>query len=82
MQNTNARKLHDKSIVIDGLNISRWGDADVYRHLHEGGITAINASIAVWEGTKETLQTLGRIYRDFDEYGEWIRPVASEVAGL
>ncbi len=71
-----ALELHRRSIVIDGLNISRWGDADVYRHLHEGGITAINASLAVWEGTQEALQNIGRFYRDFDRFHQWIRPVA------
>lgn len=70
-----ALDLHRKSIIIDGLNISRWGDADVYRHLHEGGLTAINASLAVWEGTKATLQNIGRFYRDFEQFGQWIRPV-------
>jgi membrane dipeptidase len=70
-----AMKLHRQSVIIDGLNISRWGDAEVYRHLHQGGVTAINASLAVWEGTKETVQAIGRFYRDFEVFGEWIRPV-------
>lgn len=70
-----AVELHRKSIVIDGLNISRWGDAEVYRHLHEGGLTAINASVAVWEGAKQTLQNIGRFYGDFERYAQWIRPV-------
>lgn len=70
-----ALELHRKSLVIDGLNISRWGDADVYRHLHEGGVTAINASLAVWENTKPALQNIGRFYKDFETYRQWIRPV-------
>lgn len=70
-----ALELHRKSLVIDGLNISRWGDADVYRHLHEGGVTAINASLAVWENTKPALQNIGRFYGDFETYHQWIRPV-------
>lgn len=68
-------ELHRKSIIIDGLSASRWGDPDVYRHLHEGGLTATNATIAVWEGTKQTMQAIGRYYKDFETYGEWIRPV-------
>ena len=70
-----AQELHRKSIVIDGLNISRWGDAEVYRHLHEGGLTAINASLAVWEGAKQTLGNIGRFYGDFERCAQWIRPV-------
>ena len=72
-----AKELHRRSIIIDGLNVSRWGDEEVYRHLHEGGITAINATVAVWEGSKQTLQNIGRFYRDFETYSKWIRPVAS-----
>ena len=78
---TEAKDLHRRSIIIDGLNVSRWGNAEVYRHLHEGGFTAINATVAVWEGSKQTLQNIGRFYRDFETYSEWIRPVAS-LAGL
>ncbi|HEY3128741.1 MAG TPA: dipeptidase [Acidobacteriota bacterium] len=70
-----AVELHRRSIIIDGLNISRWSDAEVYRHLHQGGVTAINASLAVWEGTKQTMQSIGCFYRDFDTYHKLIRPV-------
>ncbi len=70
-----ALELHQRSIVIDGLNISHWRDEEVYVHLHTGGVTAINASVAVWEGTKQTLQNIGRFYRDFETYSRWIRPV-------
>ncbi len=72
-----AKELHRRSIIIDGLNVSRWGDEAVYRHLHEGGITAFNATVAVWEGSKQTIQNIGRFYRDFETYSKWIRPVAS-----
>jgi len=72
---TAAADLHRRSIVIDGLNISRWGDAEVYRHLHAGGLTAINASVAVWEGCKQALQNIARFYGDFEHYAQWIQPV-------
>jgi membrane dipeptidase len=69
-----AKALHDRSIVIDGLNISRWHDEEVYRHLHEGGVTAVNATIAVFENARETLAAIGRFYRDF-ETSRFVRPV-------
>jgi len=72
---TAAADLHRRSIVIDGLNISRWGVAEVYLHLHAGGLTAINASVAVWEGCKQTLQNIARFYGDFEHYAQWIQPV-------
>jgi membrane dipeptidase len=70
-------QLHSGAVVIDGLNISHWSDETVYRHLQEGGITATNASVAVWEGTRQTLQNIGRFYRDFEVYSKYIRPVTS-----
>lgn len=70
-----ARDLHSKSIIIDGLNISRWSDETVYCHLQEGGVTAINASVAVWEGAKQTVQNIGQFQRDFRTFEKFIRPV-------
>ena len=72
---TAAAELHRNAMIVDGLEISRWGDETVYRHMHEGGLTAVNASVAVWEGAKETMQNIGRMYRDFRRYSQWIRPV-------
>ena len=70
-----AKQVHERSMVIDGLNISRWGEEAVYRHLHEGGLTAINATVAVWEGTQGTLRNIARFYKDFDTYSRYIRHV-------
>ena len=39
-----AVKLHKDSTIIDGLNISKWGDEGVFRHIHQSGFTAINAT--------------------------------------
>lgn len=70
-----AARIHHESMIVDGLEISRWGDEEVYRHLHEGGLTAVHASVAVWEGARETMQVIGRMYRDFRRYERWIRPI-------
>ena len=70
-----AKQLHERSIVIDGLNVSRWGEEAVYRHLHEGGLTAINATVAVWEGTQGTLRNIARFYKDLETYSRYIRQV-------
>ena len=50
-----ARSLYDDAIVIDGLNVSNWDSPAVFRSLGNGGVTAINATIAAWEGFQETL---------------------------
>ena len=50
-----ARQIYDEAIVIDGLNVSNWNSPAVYDSLWAGGVTAINATIAIWEGYPETL---------------------------
>ena len=53
-----SRSLYDRSVVIDALNISNWDSANVYDSLHNGGVTAINATIAVWENYRECMDNL------------------------
>ncbi len=50
-----ARSLYDDAYVVDALNVSNWDSPAVFRSLANGGVTAINATIATWEGTQETL---------------------------
>lgn len=65
-----SRKVYDDSIVIDGLNVSLWSSPNVYKSLKSGRVTAINATIAVWEGFLDTMSTIaewkGR-FRDHDK---------------
>ena len=60
--------LYDRSVVIDALNISNWESPGVYDSLHNGGVTAINATIAVWENYRECMDNvvawLHRFQRD------------------
>ncbi len=58
MKDESAASVYDESIVIDGLNVSRWDSPNVYRSLDAGGVTAINATIAVWEGFRETMDNI------------------------
>lgn len=53
-----AKKLYDDLLVIDGLNVSNWDSPAVYESLRAGGVTAINATIATWEGFAETLDNI------------------------
>ena len=43
-----AKQIYDEAVVIDALNVSNWESPAVYQSLHTGGITAINATSAVW----------------------------------
>jgi membrane dipeptidase len=65
---------HDDLIVIDGLIIANWGP-DVFRALRAGGLTAINATCAVWEGARPTLDAIAHWLRWFDEHADLIVPV-------
>ena len=43
-----ARKVYDEAIVIDGLNVSNWESDAVFERFRAGNITAINATVATW----------------------------------
>lgn len=70
-----ASQLHRESVIIDGLNISEWDDDGVLIGIHRGGVTAVNATIAVWENFIETVDTIGRWYLKFDKLSEVIVPI-------
>jgi membrane dipeptidase len=69
-----AGELHRESIIIDGLQISNF-DGDVLQSLVEGGLTAVNATIAVLEGFRETIARIARWYRLFEMYDSMIMPI-------
>ena len=78
MARTNdSNELFRSSIAIDGLDTSRWGREAVYRDLKLGGVTAINATIAIWDDFHSTMGHITNWLRWFDEYSEFIRPVHS-----
>ena len=69
-----ARAIYDEAIVIDGLNVSNWNSPAVYQSLHAGAVTAINATIAVWEGYQETMDHIAGWLRRFEEYSDTLMP--------
>lgn len=54
--------IHTGSPVIDGLQINKW-DRNTLSELITAGITAVNATCAVWEGPAETLRNIGDWYQ-------------------
>ncbi len=76
-----AAQLHAESVIIDGLNVSNWQEPEVFASLHRGGLTAINATIAVWENFTETLDNIARWYPRFEKYADIIIP-ARTVADI
>lgn len=73
--NTVANQLHRQSIVIDGLNASYFKDEEVLRRLHEGGVTAVNATIAAWHNCDETMQMLDDIQAIIEANGSYLMQV-------
>ena len=65
-----ARRIYDEAIVIDGLNVSNWESDAVFERLRAGNITAINATVATWENFLQTMAHLSAWMRRFRERGD------------
>jgi membrane dipeptidase len=71
-----ASRVHAQAVIIDGLNVSSWSE-DTFLQLAEGGLTAVNATIAVHETFRETMEEIARWQRMFERSERIIRPVRS-----
>jgi membrane dipeptidase len=76
MREDQGKQVHAGSIIIDGLNVSRW-DGETFRQVQGGGLTAINATIAVQEGFRETIEHLADWGELFEQYRDLIMPARS-----
>ena len=72
-----SQRLYNESVVIDGLNVSNWESPDVYRSVHGGGVTAINATIAIWEDYRTTMDHIAAWLRRFREYESILTQVST-----
>lgn len=68
-----SKQVHDELIVVDALQYSNW-DREIFEENIRGGVTAVSATIAIWEDAKETLNTLGEWQRRFQEFSDLIVP--------
>lgn len=59
---TDPVRLHSDARVVDGLQINNWS-RDVFEELRVGGVSGVNATVAVWEGTDETLRAVAEWYQ-------------------
>lgn len=64
----NAQQVHQDSIIIDGLNASWFLNNEVIERIHQGGTTAVNATIAAWHNPADTIDAIGRMYQQLDSY--------------
>ena len=50
-------RLHDSSIVFDGLMVSKWS-REVFEDMRKGGLTAANCTVSIWEDFNETIENI------------------------
>ena len=77
MDDKNASQLHKESIIVDGLNASYFLDERVLQRLHQGGVTAVNATIAAWHTLSETMDLIADCLHLFQQHADLIMPVRS-----
>ena len=61
--------LHENSIIIDGLNISKF-DRSVFDDMRKGGITATNCTVSVWESFEKTVDNIALMKQQIRENSE------------
>jgi membrane dipeptidase len=57
-----AVELHQRAIVIDGLNASLM-DEDYFKKMQQGGVTAINYTVGMDQNMSETVKRIAQMYR-------------------
>ncbi|MFH1931585.1 MAG: membrane dipeptidase [Pseudomonadota bacterium] len=75
MVENDADRLHRDSIIIDGLNASYFLEQKVLERLKNGGITAVNATIAAWHTLPETISLIADYHYLLDQHADLIMPV-------
>jgi membrane dipeptidase len=64
-------KLHDESVVIDGLIIAKW-DKEIFEDMRRGGLTAANCTVSVWEGFNDTVANIADMKKLIRENGDLV----------
>ena len=70
-----AIRLHTELTIIDCLGVNNWNAPEVFPGIHRGGVTATNATVAIWENFTETIENITRWYSRFDKYADIITPI-------
>ena len=72
--------LHRNSLVIDGLNISKF-ERSVFEDMRRGGLTAVNCTVSVWEDFQKTVDNIAEMKRAIREHSGMLRLVrtASDI---
>lgn len=67
-----SKEIFSKAIVIDALNVSNWENKEVFDALKLSGITAINATCAVWEDCTGAINNILAWKHRFAKYGNFL----------
>src|SRR6056300_89751 len=73
---SNARTLHDESIIIDGLVIAKW-DRELFEDMRKGGLTAASCTVSVWEGFQATVDNIGSMNALIEANSDLVMKVCS-----
>ena len=76
MADSRTDTLHQNSIVIDGLIISKWS-RDVFEQMFRGGLTAANCTCSVWEGFNDTMANIARWKKDLADNSDILMQIHS-----
>ena len=70
-----AARLYDAAVVIGGLYVSNWNSPAVFRSLHAGRITSINATSAIWEDFRGGMDNVAEWLQRFRTYEDVLMQV-------
>lgn len=71
---TDAKKLHDGAIIVDGLQTCQWSRS-IFEEMRAGGLTAVNVSSLLWENFREGIGYVSEWKRFIRENDDILRPV-------
>ena len=71
---TDAKKLHDGAIIVDGLQTCQWSRS-IFEEMRAGGLTAVNVSSLLWENFREGIGYVSEWKRFLRENDDILRPV-------
>lgn len=74
MPDSDPLEIHQKALVIDGANNSKY-DRNLVQGLLTGGVTAVNATVAVLDHFKDTMLRICRWRQMFSQFDTIMMPV-------
>ncbi len=75
MNNSDAIQLHHDSVIIDRLNASYFLDERVLTKLRQGGVTAVNATVAAWHPLTETINMIADLYAFLERHADQVMQI-------